>query len=75
MKQRAGTPMTQVAFIATRSIEEGGYRMDIKIIFSDEDLYTVQVNGETILECLGEPEVDELTIKEIRNLYKEHYSK
>lgn len=33
--------------------------------------YTVQVNGETILECLSLKEVKELTIDEIIKLYNE----
>lgn len=34
-------------------------------------LYTVKVNGEAILECLPEYDLDDLTIGEIRELARE----
>ena len=43
--------------------------MDIKITYSDDDLYTVSVNGETILECLGECELQDITLGELSELY------
>ena len=43
--------------------------MEIKI-WRDEQIgtYSVSVNDETILECLGAQEVDELTVGEIKRL-------
>lgn len=38
--------------------------MTIEISY-DIDLYSVSVNGETVLECLGEDELEALTIADI----------
>ena len=35
--------------------------------------YTVQVNGETILECLSSKELKELTVGELIDLYNEFH--
>lgn len=42
---------------------------NIEIDFSERCGYCVNVNGVPILECLGEDEVAELTIKEVNDLY------
>lgn len=42
--------------------------MTIEIKGPDFDGYCVLVNGQTILECLSEKEVDELSIGELRLL-------
>lgn len=44
---------------------------NIEITFSERCGYCVNVNGVPFLECLGEDEVAELTIKEINDLYNE----
>ena len=46
--------------------------MNIEIkLLSDIGLYAVKVDGEIILECLSEQDVDELTIGEIKQFAKE----
>ena len=46
--------------------------MRIEIVYDEElDLYNVEVNGITVLECLDEIEVGQLTIADIVNLFKE----
>ena len=42
--------------------------MTIEIKGPDFDGYYVLVNGHTILECLSEKEVDELTVGDLRML-------
>ena len=41
--------------------------MNIEIIKLSEG-YTVKVDGEIVFECLGEEEIEELTIKEIKEI-------
>lgn len=36
--------------------------------------YTVCVNGELLLECLAEDEVEEITVKEIAEMYEKYES-
>ncbi len=48
--------------------------MTIKIIGPDFDGYAMDVDGTTLMECLSEQEVKDLTIGEIMDLYKELYS-
>lgn len=43
--------------------------MTIEIKGPDFDGYCVLVNGETILECMSEKEIDELTVGELRQLF------
>lgn len=45
--------------------------MEIKIIKDSRLGYVITVDGETLLECLGEQEVKELTIGEIVALANE----
>lgn len=40
-------------------------------IFEYEDGYTVEVNGEVILECLSDEEVSETTLGVISKLYED----
>lgn len=47
------------------------YELTITIHNSINCGYSVIVNGETILECMGEDEVKDLTIEEIAKLYNE----
>jgi len=42
--------------------------MTIEIKGPDFDGYCLLVNGRTIMECLSDKEVDELTISEIRRI-------
>lgn len=43
--------------------------MEIRIVQDDTiDLYSVTVNGNTILECLTDEEVDDLKMSEIKKL-------
>lgn len=44
--------------------------MKIEIFYSETCGYTVEVDGETLLECLSEEEVNELSTKEIMQLMK-----
>ena len=48
--------------------------MTIKIIGPDFDGYAMDVDGERLLECLGEQELKNLTIGEITDLYNAIYS-
>ena len=46
--------------------------MNIEIkLYADTGLYSVKVDGETILECLSKKDVEELTVSEIKQLAKE----
>jgi phosphopentomutase len=47
--------------------------MTIKIIGPDIDGYSMEVDGTTLMECLSEKEVREMTIGEIADLFKEIY--
>ena len=47
--------------------------MTIKIIGPDFDGFSLEVDGTTLMECLSEKEVKELTIGEIMDLYEELY--
>lgn len=43
--------------------------IEIRIMFNKEiGLYSLIANGETILECLGDEEVDNLSMGEIKKL-------
>lgn len=46
--------------------------LNLKIEVIKEELfgYTVIVNGEVLMECLTEADVNELTIEEINKLYQ-----
>lgn len=44
----------------------------IKIEKDDNCGYTVIVNGEVMLECLSEDEVEAITVKEITELYEKY---
>lgn len=46
----------------------------IKIEKDDMCGYTVYVNGEVLLECLAEDEVEEITVKELVELYHKYES-
>jgi len=46
----------------------------IKIIGPDFDGYAMDVDGERLMECLGEQELKKLSIGEIMGLYNEIYS-
>lgn len=43
---------------------------DVRIILLEADLYSVDVNGETVLECLSGAEVKALTMSELIGLYE-----
>ncbi|MBR2226747.1 MAG: hypothetical protein IJ893_02640 [Bacteroidales bacterium] len=45
--------------------------MTIKIIGPDFDGFSLEVDGTTLMECLSEQEVKDLTIGEIMQLTKE----
>lgn len=47
--------------------------MTIKIIGPDFDGFSLEVDGTTLMECLSEKDVKELTIGEIMDLYEEQY--
>lgn len=42
--------------------------MEIELVKDDICGWTVLVDGEVLLECMSDKEVEELTIKEIRTL-------
>lgn len=44
---------------------------NINITFSKRCGYTVEVNGEILLECLSADELNNLTVNEILELYAE----
>lgn len=48
--------------------------INIKIEKDEMCGYTVYVNGEVLLECLAEDEVEEITVKEITELYEKYES-
>lgn len=48
--------------------------MTIKIIGPDFDGYCLLVDGTTLMECLGDQELRDLTIGEIMDLHEEIYS-
>lgn len=45
---------------------------NIKIIFDEEiETYSIYVNGECLMECLGEEEINQMTLVEIWKAYCE----
>lgn len=46
----------------------------IEIRYSERCGYCVEVNGEPILECMSKDEVEDLTVKDIVDLYKKGIS-
>lgn len=44
----------------------------IEVVYSERCGYSVEVNGETILECLAKDELDNLTMAEMIEIYNEN---
>jgi hypothetical protein len=47
-------------------------KINIQIVNHEECGYSVVVNGEVLLECLAEDEVEAITIKELVEMDKQH---
>ena len=47
-------------------------KINIKIVHHEECGYSVVVNGEVLLECLAEDEVEAITIKELVEMDKRY---
>lgn len=45
--------------------------LKIEVVHSERCGYSVEVNGETILECLAKDELDSLTMAEMIEIYNE----
>lgn len=47
-------------------------KINIQIVNHEECGYSVAVNGEVLLECLAEDEIEAITIKELVEMHKQN---